>query len=216
MASQIRLALIEPDAVQRAALEEQFAASGEFSALVAAEFSSLPEATDSLAHLDILLIRHASQDLIDAAAAKGFHGPVISLGSGVGTELILERPFRFSSLASSIRSAIHDHTRSEDAHFQLGPYAFQPADRLLVAEQQEPIRLTDKEAAILRYLHRSGERPVPREELLGEVWGYQSGVTTHTLETHIYRLRQKIEPDPAGATLLVTVEGGYRLGPLAR
>ena len=74
------------------------------------------------------------------------------------------------------------------------------------------IHLTEKETAILRYLYRAGET-VPRETLLQEVWGYNSGVTTHTLETHIYRLRQKIEKDAAAPAILVTEAGGYKLVP---
>jgi DNA-binding response OmpR family regulator len=73
------------------------------------------------------------------------------------------------------------------------------------------VRLTEKETAILRYLYRAGAKAVGRDELLQEVWGYNAGVTTHTLETHIYRLRQKIEKDPANASLLVTQDGGYKL-----
>lgn len=80
-----------------------------------------------------------------------------------------------------------------------------------MTESGSRIRLTEKETAILRYLYRAGQVPVPREILLQEVWGYNSGVTTHTLETHIYRLRQKIEPDPADPGLLETQAGGYRL-----
>ena len=75
------------------------------------------------------------------------------------------------------------------------------------------IRLTEKETAILKYLYRAGNKPVSRDTLLGEVWGYNSGVTTHTLETHIYRLRQKIEEDPSHAQILLTEQGGYRLSP---
>jgi DNA-binding response OmpR family regulator len=75
------------------------------------------------------------------------------------------------------------------------------------------VRLTEKETNILKYLYRAGSKPVSREELLTEVWGYNAGVTTHTLETHVYRLRQKIEPDPAMAKILITEMGGYRLQP---
>ena len=59
----------------------------------------------------------------------------------------------------------------------------------------------------------AGEEPAMHFALLAKVWGYNAGVTTHTLETHVYRLRQKIEPDPAGARLLLTETGGYRLAP---
>ena len=86
--------------------------------------------------------------------------------------------------------------------------------KLLVNEQtSRKIRLTEKETAILKYLYRAGDRVVGRDTLLGEVWGYNAGVTTHTLETHVYRLRQKIERDPSQAEILVTEPGGYRLVP---
>jgi len=102
---------------------------------------------------------------------------------------------------------------SEDAVFRIGPYEFRPASKLLVDDKGKKVRLTEKETNILKYLYRSGSKAVSREELLTEVWGYNAGVTTHTLETHVYRLRQKIEPDPANARLLLTEAGGYRLQP---
>ena len=105
------------------------------------------------------------------------------------------------------------HEQSEDAVFGVGPYSFRPAAKLLLDEQEKKIRLTEKETNILKYLYRAGDAVVPRDVLLHEVWGYNAGVTTHTLETHIYRLRQKIEPDPANAKILVTEPGGYRLVP---
>jgi DNA-binding response OmpR family regulator len=123
------------------------------------------------------------------------------------------KPFRFAVLAARIRAQLRSHEQSEDAVFRVGPYEFRPAQKLLIDERQKKIRLTEKETNILKYLYRAGANAVSREELLAEVWGYNAGVTTHTLETHIYRLRQKIEPDPASARLLITEAGGYRLAP---
>jgi DNA-binding response OmpR family regulator len=73
------------------------------------------------------------------------------------------------------------------------------------------MRLTDKECSILKYLYRAGGKAVPRQVLLNEVWGYNGAVSTHTLETHIYRLRQKLEADPSHPRLLLTENGGYKL-----
>lgn len=133
------------------------------------------------------------------------------LGLDAGANDYVLKPFKFSVLLARIRAHLRSHEASEDAVFRIGPYEFRPGLRLLVDPRQKKIRLTDKETSILRYLYRSGEKPVGREELLREVWGYNSGVTTHTLETHIYRLRQKIEPEAQSPKLLITETGGYRL-----
>ena len=153
--------------------------------------------------------------------------PIIMLtGSDAETDVVrgldsgandyIAKPFRLNELLARLRAQLRIFENSEDAVFTIGPYTFRPSAKLL----QDPaknrrIRLTEKEAAILKYLYRAGGRPVGRQILLNEVWGYNSAVTTHTLETHIYRLRQKIEPDPANACLLVTEGGGYRLDPEA-
>jgi DNA-binding response OmpR family regulator len=108
---------------------------------------------------------------------------------------------------------LRQHEQSEDAVFTIGPYAFKPASKLLLDDKGAKIRLTEKETAILKFLYRSGDKVISRDVLLHEVWGYNAGVTTHTLETHIYRLRQKIETDPSNAEILVTEPGGYRLMP---
>jgi DNA-binding response OmpR family regulator len=123
------------------------------------------------------------------------------------------KPYKFAVLLARIRAQLRSHEHSEGAVFRLGTYEFRPANKILVDAQQRKIRLTEKETNILKYLYRAGEKPVSREELLAEVWGYNAGVTTHTLETHVYRLRQKIEADPANARLLLTEAGGYRLAP---
>jgi DNA-binding response OmpR family regulator len=112
-----------------------------------------------------------------------------------------------------IRAQLRVHEQSEDAVYRVGAYEFRPSAKTLTDQRQKKIRLTEKETNILKYLFRAAPSPVPRDELLAEVWGYNAAVTTHTLETHIYRLRQKIEADPAAARLLMTEPGGYRLVP---
>ena len=125
----------------------------------------------------------------------------------------MTKPFKLAVLLARIRAQLRSHEHSEGAVYHLGSFEFRPSAKQLIDAQQKKIRLTEKETNILKYLYRAGEKPVSREELLAEVWGYNAGVTTHTLETHIYRLRQKIEPDPATARLLLTETGGYRLAP---
>lgn len=135
------------------------------------------------------------------------------LGLDAGANDYVTKPFRFAVLLARIRAHLRSHEQSEDAVFSIGPYEFRPAAKVLMDAKGKKIRLTEKETNILKYLYRAGAKPVSREELLTEVWGYNAGVTTHTLETHIYRLRQKIEPEPGQARLLLTDAGGYRLQP---
>jgi DNA-binding response OmpR family regulator len=135
------------------------------------------------------------------------------LGLDAGANDYVTKPFRFAVLLARIRAQLRSHEQSEDAVFRIGPYEFRPAAKVLIDDKGKKIRLTEKETNILKYLYRAGAKAVSREELLTEVWGYNAGVTTHTLETHIYRLRQKIEPEPGQARLLLTDAGGYRLQP---
>lgn len=133
------------------------------------------------------------------------------LGLDAGANDYITKPFRFPVLLARVRSQLRVHEQSEDAIFRIGQYSFRPSVKLLVDEADQKVRLTEKEASILKYLYRAGDNAIGRDVLLHEVWGYNSRVTTHTLETHIYRLRQKIESDPSNATLLVTAPGGYKL-----
>ena len=135
------------------------------------------------------------------------------LGLDAGANDYVTKPFKFAVLLARIRAQLRSHEASEDAVYHIGPYEFRPAAKALFDQAAKKIRLTEKETAILKYLYRAGEKPVSREELLTEVWGYNAGVTTHTLETHVYRLRQKIELHPSAAKLLLTEAGGYRLQP---
>src|SRR5262249_10483779 len=158
---------------------------------------------------------------------NGFKAPIIMLtGHNTDSDTILglesgandyvTKPFRFAVLLARIRAQLRQHEASADAVFTIGPYTFRPSSKILLNPKGNKVRLTEKETAILRYLYRAGQRPVSRETLLQEVWGYNSGVTTHTLETHIYRLRQKVEKDAASPAILVTQGGVYKWGPYRR
>lgn len=135
------------------------------------------------------------------------------LGLEAGANDYVAKPFRIGVLLARLRAQLRQHDQSEDAVFHIGPFVFQPGAKLLVDKNggTRKIRLTEKEASILKFLYRSKDKPVTRETLLNEVWGYNAGITTHTLETHIYRLRQKIEDDPQNAKILITDRSGYRL-----
>jgi DNA-binding response OmpR family regulator len=180
-------------------------------------------------HVDLVLLDVGLPDLDGREACKllrrgGFKGPIVMLTGQVsdsdtilglesGANDYVTKPFKLGVLLARIRAQLRQHEQSEDAVFAIGPYTFKPASKLLVDANGGKIRLTEKETSILKYLYRAGERVVTRDVLLHEVWGYNAGVTTHTLETHIYRLRQKIEKDPSQAELLVTETGGYKLVP---
>jgi DNA-binding winged helix-turn-helix (wHTH) protein len=119
----------------------------------------------------------------------------IILGFESGADDYVTKPLKLSVLLARIRAQFRQHELSEDAVFTIGPYNFEPAAKRLLDDDGREIRLTDKETSLLKYLCRAGDRVVPRDAFLREVWGYNAGVTTHTIETHIYRLRQKIEKD---------------------
>jgi DNA-binding response OmpR family regulator len=150
--------------------------------------------------------------IIMLTAVEGDADQILALDSGAND--YVTKPFKLNVLMARVRAQLRQHEQSEDAVFTIGPYTFRPSAKLLEpAEGGSKIRLTEKETAILKYLYRAGDKAVGRETLLGEVWGYNAGVTTHTLETHVYRLRQKIEEDPSNAKLLITEAGGYKLAP---
>ncbi len=149
--------------------------------------------------------------IIMLTAAQTDADTILGLDSGAND--YVAKPFRLSVLLARLRAQLRQHEQSEDAVFTIGPYTFRPSAKLLThGETKKKVRLTEKETSILKYLYRSGSNVVGRE-LLREVWGYNARVETHTLETHIYRLRQKIEADPSNPELLVTEPDGYRLVP---
>ncbi len=223
-----KILLVDDEDELRSALAEQMALYDEFEVLQA-ESATKAIQSSKVDHLDLIIMDVGLPDMDGREAIKlmrknGFKAPVIMLtghdsdsdtilGLEAGANDYITKPFRFAVLLARVRAQLRQHEASEDAVFNVGHFTFRPASKLLVSEKGSKVRLTEKETAILRFLYRSGQKPVSREVLLQEVWGYNSGVTTHTLETHIYRLRQKIEKDPSSASLLVTEGGGYKLVP---
>jgi len=223
-----KILIVDDDASLRDVLADQLRLHEEFS-VVEAESGARCVALTKGDQVDMILMDVGLPDIDGREAVKivrknGFKGPIIMLtghtseadtvlGLESGANDYVTKPFKFAVLLARIRAHLRQHEASEDAVFSIGPYTFRPSSKLLVSAKGSKLRLTEKETAILRYLYRAGQKVVTRDVLLQEVWGYNANVTTHTLETHIYRLRQKIEADPAHARLLVTEAGGYKLVP---
>ncbi len=223
-----RFLIVDDDDDLRDSLRDQLALHDEFEVTVADSAASGIEIAKA-EHHDLVLFDVGLPDMDGREAVKilrksGFKSPIIMLtgndsdadqilGLDAGANDYVTKPFKFAVLLARIRAQLRQHEQSEDAVFTIGHYTFKPASKLLVDEKGSKIRLTEKETSILKFLYRSGEKVITRDVLLHEVWGYNAGVTTHTLETHIYRLRQKIEKDPSNAELLVTETGGYKLVP---
>ena len=221
-----KILMVDDDADLREALADQLVMTEEFDVFEAGDgadgLARAKEQHYDLVILDVGLPDMDGRELCRLMRKQGVKCPIIMLTGHVtdsdtiqglesGANDYIAKPFKLPVLLARIRAQLRQHEQSEDAVFAVGPYTFKPAAKILIDERDKKIRLTEKETNILKYLYRASDAVVPRDELLHEVWGYNAGVTTHTLETHIYRLRQKIEPDPSSAKILVTEPGGYRL-----
>ena len=226
MVQRKNILLVDAEEDLRDALAEQLLITEEFQVIEAgAGKQALEHVRDDLFDiiiLDVGLPDMDGRELCKLMRKQGMKCPIVMLtehdsdsdtilGLDSGANDCVTKPFKFSFLVASIRSQLRRFEQSEDATFTLGPYTFMPAAKMLINSKEQKIRLTEKETNILKFLLRTDNKIVPRDVLLHEVWGYNAGVTTHTLETHIYRLRQKIEPDPARVSLLVTEGGGYKV-----
>jgi DNA-binding response OmpR family regulator len=221
--------IIECDATLRATLAEQIALEGSFTAVGA---ESAAEATAKLSEadfrydailLDVGLSDADGRDFCAKLRRDGNTMPIIILtgahaeqdvvrGLDAGANDYVTKPFRLPELLARVRAQLRTFDNSEAAVFTIGPYQFRPSAKLLLDPgKNRKVRLTDKECRILKCLLQTDGAAVDRMTLLTNVWGFNCGVTIHTLVTHIFRLRQKIEADPSNPRLLLTDRGAYRL-----
>ena len=224
-----KILLVDDDDALRHSLSEQLQLHEEFETVTAERGAEALE-IGKADHFDLIILDVGLPDIDGREVCRllrraGIRAPIIMLtgaaseadtilGLDSGANDYVLKPFKLGVLLARIRAQLRQHERSEDAVFTIGPYSFRPGAKMLIdAQTNKKVRLTEKEAAILKYLFRAGHKVIGRDVLLNEVWGYNSGVTTHTLETHVYRLRQKIERAPSNAEILVTEAGGYRLVP---
>jgi DNA-binding response OmpR family regulator len=228
MTNNRRILIVEDDQVLRETLAEHLVDQAAFTIVHAGSLAEaetairLEDGRPDAIILDVGLPDGDGCDFCAQLRKSGFNMPIIILtgssgeadvvrGLSAGASDYIAKPFRAAELTARLHAQLRSFDRSEDAAFTIGPFAFHPSKKLLRnPEKKQVIHLTDKEVSVLKFLLRSNG-PVDRNVLLAEVWGYNSGVTTHTLETHIYRLRQKLEADPGNPVILTTHEHAYGL-----
>jgi DNA-binding response OmpR family regulator len=224
-----RILIVDDDGALRQSLAEQLELNEEFVCIECGTAARALEMVNSdrfdTIVLDVGLPDMDGRELCRLLRRTGVQVPIVMLtgadsepdtilGLEAGADDYVTKPFRLSVLLARLRAHLRQSDHSDAAVFMIGPFTFRPGAKLLTDQSgRRKVRLTEKETAILKYLYRAGDQAIGRDTLLDEVWGYNAGVTTHTLETHVYRLRQKIERDPARAEILVTEPGGYRLVP---
>ena len=220
--------VVETDPAQRQILAESLGLDNEFMVSVTAILSEAdallgavnarfdaiiidPDMPDGNGHSYIAKLRQQGHKMpIIVVTNSGDEADVVRVLNAGAVDYLM-KPLRLNELMARLKAQLRTFDASEHATFMIGQYLFHPSAKLLTDRTGRRLRLTNKEVDILKFLYRAGTKVVTRAILLDKVWGYNSGATTHTLETHIYRLRQKIEANPANFQMLVTDQGGYRL-----
>lgn len=228
MKRKYKILVIDSDDTFRQALVDQFRINDEFNVkAVATAVEGINEMHDRQADLvlcAVTLLDIDGYEVCKIMRRNGHMTPLILLTARdseadailaleSGADDYVSKPFRFSILMARIRARLRQYGLSEDAVLRIGPYSFGVSSKVLTTADGATVRLTDKEVAILKHLYRAGQGGMSRDVLLEAVWGYNSDVASHALETHIYRLRKKIERDPSLPEIVVTEAGGYKLNP---
>ena len=221
-----RLLIVDDDAYLRTSLRQQFVAEGFDNIFDVGSATglntALKEANPDLILLDIQMPDGNGVEICKRLRREGFAKPIVMLtaknaesdiieGLEAGANDYVTKPLRMGELLARIHTQLRQFKASDDARFELADLNFVPANKMLHKMECGRMQaLTEKEATILKFLYRAFPKSVTKDELLAEVWGLQNGLTTHTLETHIYRLRQKIG-QLTKMPIVITTENGYRL-----
>ena len=224
--SSSRLLIVDADAYLRSTLRQQLVIEGfndVFEAGVVADLDTvLSHANPDLILLDIQMPDGNGINICQRLRRNGFAKPIvmlttkgaegdIALGLEAGANDYIAKPLRLGALIARIRTQLRQFHASDDVRFEIGNLSFVPSNKMLHEIGSDRAQaLTEKEAKILKFLHRAFPSNVTKDELLAEIWEFQNGVSTHTLETHVYRLRQKISR-LTKKQLVLTIEKGYRL-----
>ena len=161
-------------------------------------------------------------DLLKVIRDQGVKCPIVILtaepdedilvkGLDLGANDFVIKPFSFPVLVARIRSLLRHYKMSSESIFVIGQYTIHLQKKLGIGLNRQKLFFTNKEIELLKHLHRASEKMVSSKELHKEIWGSLISFNTHTLESHIYRLRQKIEPNPKVFVHLITCDGGYKL-----
>ncbi len=206
--NQIRLFIVDDDDLLRATLKDQLNAEGYSQVTTIAGvtelFQKLPECDPDIMLLDVQMPDGNGVDVCRHLRRNGFTKPILMLtgknaeediirGLEAGANDYIAKPMRMGELLARIKSHLQQHRASDNVRFQLGPLSFVPATKMLTNDESgQKQLLTEKEGVILKFLIRAAPEIVSKDALLKDVWGFRDGISTHTVETHIYRLRQKI------------------------
>ncbi len=179
--------------------------------LYAPEFDIFRE-EDKDKHYHIIVVDEKTDSLKNIITKA----PVFLLTQNENTDAnvqhIFTKPLKLRDFLDTLQAGINRFENSSEGYLTFNRYELRPMSKeILNLRNAELIKLTEKEVSIIKYLYKSQDRIVSKNELLQEVWGYSPDVTTHTIETHIYRLRQKVEHDNPDAQIIITEEGGYLL-----
>lgn len=220
-----RVLIVSKDRTLLLSLHSELRSSDEFLPSVAGGAPEALSLIETGVPFDVVLVDGAGEcadlceDLCRRLRERNFDRPIImladaegelsaSIGGPSGPDDIISQYAKTAVLLARLRAHSDARAGAEARVFTVGPYEFRPHARLLYKDGMK-IVLTVKETAILHRLLMAGGKPVDRRTLLDQIWGYNALVTTHTLETHVYRLRQKIERDPRCAALVLTSPNGY-------